>query len=76
MRCQPGKSCADPNTSAVFGVWSFRLGGNNGAAEGAAAGERWPGLSWENASGESCKRAMSVKDDIAGIAISGLNTYL
>ena len=76
MRCHPGKSCADPSTSAVFGVWCFRLGGNNGAAEGVAAGERWPGLSCENASRESNKQAMSVKVDIVGIAMSGLHTRL
>lgn len=60
----------------VFGVWCFRLGGNNGAAGEAAAGERWPGLSCENAGGESNRQAMSVKVDIVGITMSGLNTYL
>lgn len=56
VRCHPGKSCADLSTSAVFGVWRFRLGGNNGAAEGAAAEERWPGLSCEMPAGSQTNK--------------------
>lgn len=55
-------------------IWCFRLGESTGAAAGAAAGERWSGLSCENASGESSQQTTSVKVGTAGIAESGLNT--
>jgi len=53
----------------VVGIWCFGLGGNDGAAEGAAAAERWPGLSCDNASRESNKQAMPVKVEIVAIAM-------
>lgn len=51
VRYRAGKSCVDLSTLLVFVVRCFRLVGNDSAAEGAAAGERYmkiPGGSQTN----------------------------